>query len=67
LSPLVAWSRVRPQAPPFTRAFEGADVSLVADDETTLSAKGDLPLSLDDLPDVFSTYRRQVERSCRVP
>ena len=66
-SPLVAWSRVRPRAPPFARALEGAAVSLVVHDETTLSAPDDLPFSLDDLPDVFSTYRRQVERSCRVP
>jgi len=49
------------------RALEGVDVSLVVHDETTLIAPDDLPFSIDDLPDVFSTYRRQVERSCRVP
>ncbi|MBM3780680.1 MAG: hypothetical protein FJW29_03240 [Acidobacteria bacterium] len=67
---IVAAGRVEPRAspvPPFARALEGADVSLVVHDETTLIAPDDLPFSLDDLPDVFSTYRRQVECSCRVP
>jgi deoxyribodipyrimidine photo-lyase len=38
----------------------------VVHDETTLIAHADLPFPLAALPDVFSTYRRQVERACQV-
>jgi len=49
------------------RALGTVGVTLVVHEETTLIATHDLPFSPDALPDVFSTYRRQVERSCRVP
>jgi len=47
-------------------ALAAGDVPLVVHDETTLIAFADLPFTLEALPDVFSTYRRQVERACPV-
>lgn len=49
------------------RALEAADARLVTHDETTMIAVADLPFGIDELPEVFSNYRRLVERSCRTP
>ncbi|MBM4006470.1 MAG: DASH family cryptochrome [Planctomycetes bacterium] len=35
-------------------------------DETTMLAANDLPFSIDALPDVFSNFRRLVEKKCRI-
>lgn len=48
------------------RALAASGQKLVVHDETTLIAADDLPFPLESLPDVFSTYRRQVERSCEI-
>ena len=40
---------------------------LVTHDETTMIPAADLPFSIEHLPEVFSNYRRLVERSCRTP
>jgi deoxyribodipyrimidine photo-lyase len=49
------------------RALEVCGARLVKHDETTMIAAADLPFSIDELPDVFSNYRRLIERSCRTP
>jgi len=41
-------------------------IALVVHDETTMIAASDLPFAVDDLPDVFSNFRRSVEKKCRV-
>jgi deoxyribodipyrimidine photo-lyase len=41
-------------------------VKLLVHDETTMIAVDDLPFAIDQLPEVFSNFRRLVEKSCRV-
>ena len=48
------------------RGLAAHGMRLVVHDETTMLAAEDLPFAIDELPDVFSSFRRVVERSCRV-
>jgi deoxyribodipyrimidine photo-lyase len=48
------------------RALAAAGVKLLVHDETTMIAVDDLPFAIDQLPEVFSNFRRLVEKSCRV-
>ena len=48
------------------RALATAGVKLLVHDETTMIAVDDLPFAIDQLPEVFSNFRRLVEKSCRV-
>ena len=48
------------------RALSAAGVRLLVHDETTMIAPEDLPFAIDQLPDVFTSFRRAVEKSCRV-
>jgi len=48
------------------RAMSAAGGQLLVHDETTMIATEDLPFAIGDLPDVFSSFRRVVEKSCRV-
>jgi deoxyribodipyrimidine photo-lyase len=48
-------------------ALETAGARLVRHDETTMIAAADLPFAIDELPEIFSKFRRMVERSCRTP
>ncbi|MFZ4698321.1 MAG: DASH family cryptochrome, partial [Phycisphaerales bacterium] len=48
------------------RALAAAGVKLLVHDETTMIAEDDLPFAIDQLPEVFSNFRRMVEKSCRV-
>ena len=47
------------------RALKAHGARLVVHDETTMIASADLPFAIEELPEVFSNYRRLVERSCR--
>ncbi|MBU6209002.1 MAG: DASH family cryptochrome [Planctomycetes bacterium] len=47
------------------RALKDQGARLVMHDETTMIAATDLPFEIEELPEVFSNYRRLVERSCR--
>jgi deoxyribodipyrimidine photo-lyase len=47
------------------RALKAQGARLVVHDETTMIAASDLPFGIDDLPEVFSNYRRIIERSCQ--
>jgi deoxyribodipyrimidine photo-lyase len=49
------------------RALSARGMSLQVHDETTMIAASDLPFAIGDLPEVFSSFRRRVERECRVP
>jgi deoxyribodipyrimidine photo-lyase len=48
------------------RALAAAGVKLLVHDETTMIAVDDLPFAIEQLPEVFSNFRRLVEKSCRV-
>jgi len=48
------------------RALAARGISLVVHEETTMIAASDLPFAVDDLPDVFSNFRRIAEKKCRV-
>ena len=48
------------------RALATAGAKLLVHDETTMIAADDLPFAIDGLPEVFSNFRRLVEKSCRV-
>ena len=48
------------------RALDEYGIALRVHDETTMIAASDLPFSLEELPDVFSSFRRVVEKTCRV-
>ncbi len=48
------------------RAMSAVGVQLLVHDETTMIAPEDLPFAIDQLPDVFTSFRRVVEKSCRV-
>ncbi len=48
------------------RILNTRGAKLVVHDETTLFAAEDLPFVIDQLPDVFSNFRRVVEKHCRV-
>jgi deoxyribodipyrimidine photo-lyase len=48
------------------RALATAGAKLLVHDETTMIAADDLPFVIDGLPEVFSNFRRLVEKSCRV-
>ncbi|MEY4183462.1 MAG: hypothetical protein RLZZ217_2088, partial [Planctomycetota bacterium] len=49
------------------RALADRGARLVTHDETTMIPAAELPFSIEELPEVFSNYRRMVERSCRTP
>jgi deoxyribodipyrimidine photo-lyase len=46
------------------RALAPHGITLVVHDETTMIAASDLPFAIDELPDVFSSFRRSVEKGC---
>ena len=48
------------------QALATAGTKLLVHDETTMIAADDLPFAIDGLPEVFSNFRRLVEKSCRV-
>ena len=48
------------------RALAPHGITLVVHDETTMIAASDLPFAIDELPDVFSSFRRAVEKGCSV-
>jgi deoxyribodipyrimidine photo-lyase len=48
------------------RALATHGAELHVHDETTMIAASDLPFAIGELPDVFSSFRRRVERECRV-
>ncbi|MFM8873707.1 MAG: deoxyribodipyrimidine photo-lyase, partial [Phycisphaerales bacterium] len=48
------------------RALGARGAELHVHDETTMIAASDLPFAIGGLPDVFSNFRRRVERECRV-
>ncbi len=48
------------------RALAASGAVLRVHDETTMIAADDLPFAIAELPDVFSSFRRSVERACRV-
>jgi deoxyribodipyrimidine photo-lyase len=48
------------------RALATAGAKLLVHDETTMIAADDLPFAIGGLPEVFSNFRRLVEKSCRV-
>jgi len=49
-----------------SRALAAHGAELHVHDETTMVAADDLPFPIGELPDVFSNFRRRVERECRV-
>jgi len=46
------------------RALAPHGIRLVLHDETTMVAASDLPFAVGELPEVFSTFRRAVEKRC---
>lgn len=48
------------------RGLTACGGTLHVHDETTMIAAADLPFEIDELPDVFSSFRRLVERQCAV-
>ena len=64
-APCLAYDERRENAD-VERALAARGIALVVHDETTMIAASDLPFSLGELPDVFSSFRRTVEKACRV-
>lgn len=64
-APCQAFDEVRENAAA-ARALGMFGASLVVHDETTMIAARDLPFAVDELPDVFSNFRRIAEKKCRV-
>lgn len=48
------------------RVLDAYGIALRVHDETTMIAANDLPFPLEELPDVFSSFRRTVEKGCSV-
>jgi len=64
-APCPAFDELRENAG-VAHALAGHGAKLHVHDETTMIAASDLPFGIAELPEVFSSFRRLVERGCRV-
>ena len=64
-APCPAFDELRENAG-VARGLAAHGAELRVHDETTMIAAGDLPFGVAELPEVFSNFRRLVERACRV-